>query len=894
MNNINFANPYILILLVPVILLIVISYIIAIRKDNRTINNVISFILHLIIGVLVILSFSKTTFEKVITETNIYILADISYSSNDNLDVIDDHINNVVIDAPKNSKIGVICFGKDYELLVPLGEDIISVRESKVDNTETNIASAVEYAQTLFNEGVIKRMVIISDGKETNKSNIASIVQSLSLDDIYIDAIYLNNNLPEDSKEVQINTVDLIDSTFINNEESVYVTIQSSFNTKSYVKLYCDDELYLEKAIALSKGSNIVTFDLNTTTSGVHKYKACVEVEEDGLEINNSYIFDQEVYESIDVLFISDLKEDKQAAEALYSSNNSSDNKYIDINIDYYIKNYEIPYSIEELSVYDEIVLSNVDIRNYKNSSQFIKNVDVLVSDFGKTLLTFGNVYTQNNEDDETLIALGDMLPVKFGSNEGEDKLVTILLDISRSMEELDKLNILKQVACNIVDNLDDETTVYVVAFFGEVGKVIDPTKAKERDFIKNEIMKLEPKQGTFLGSGLQFTYNAVSNFVYSKKEVMLISDGLPYGEQENSAKAVANAMANKNIILSAIHTVNSDGTDLMKELASIGRGYYYYIDDLRDVDSLILDEVLNSLKEVILETNESTVSIEKTKNPLVLGIEELPSIKGLYNNSSKSSAEVVLLANYKDINNNGFPVPLYTEWNYGNGKVGSYASTISGKWVENWASNEDSKEVLINMLPVNKPNEKANSAFIVDCNTSGTITTLSVDAPSVSTDSKVFIDLVYPSGKTITKEMSFDSKYYVSSISTDEVGTYEAVIKYTLGEFEYSSNYSFTISYLPEYNRFQIFEPASLFYMVSTNGEISEDGHLTFSNGNVSIKKYILDFTPIFMTICIILFIIDVIVRKLRLEDIKGVFKKTSKGLNNKKSNNSDNGGII
>ena len=80
MNNIYFANPYLLLLIIPIILVIVISYVVAIRKENRKINNVLSFLLHIIIGILVVLAFSETTYEKVVTETNIYILADVSHS----------------------------------------------------------------------------------------------------------------------------------------------------------------------------------------------------------------------------------------------------------------------------------------------------------------------------------------------------------------------------------------------------------------------------------------------------------------------------------------------------------------------------------------------------------------------------------------------------------------------------------------------------------------------------------------------------------------------------------------------------------------------------------------------------------------------------------------------
>ena len=67
---------------------------------------------------------------------------------------------------------------------------------------------------------------------------------------------------------------------------------------------------------------------------------------------------------------------------------------------------------------------------------------------------------------------------------------------------------------------------------------------------------------------------------------------------------------------------------------------------------------------------------------------------------------------------------------------------------------------------------------------------------------------------------------------------------------------------------------------MVSSNGQISEDGHLDLSNNNSIVQKYIIDFTPILMIICICLFMIDIIVRKLKWQDIKTLF-----GLSKKKN---------
>ena len=865
MNSINFDNPWLLIIGIPLLLIVVVSFIVAVRKDNKTIHNVTSFAIHILIVILITLGLAKTSYERIITETNIYILADVSYSSNKNLDLIDEYINELEGNVPKNSKIGIVCFGKDYEVLTDVGEEIKSVKESKVDKSATNIYEALEFTATLFKDNVVKRIVIISDGEETKESSIVSLVQNLSVENVYVDAIYVDNNLKEDDKEIQINEINYINSTYLNNEETVYAIIQANTTSKAYVKLYKDNELLKEKAVVFAKGYNSITFDLDTSIVGTFDYKLVVESDDDTSTYNNNYMFTQTVNEKLQMLFISSNNSDLEQAKELYG------NSCI---IDAYVNNKNVPYTIEQLSKYDEFVLSDIDIRTLNNYSQFIASIDTLVSKFGKSLITFGNTYIQNNYDDPTLSVLNNMLPVKFGNNENEDKLVTLCLDISRSMEQVDRLKIAKETACSILDNLDDDVMVLVIGFYGEVRTIHQQSPASEREVLKEKIRNLEAYQGTFMGSALGYTYEAVTSLPYSKNEVILISDGLPYGEQATSAKVMVKKMADANIMLSTVHTISLDGGDLLKELASICKGYYYYIKDVESVNGLVLNGVMNSLTDTILEANESTVEVLLKKEVLVEGIDALPNILGLYNNTKKSSAKVILEATYTDITNTSYKIPLYSYWEYGNGVVSTFASTISGNWISKWDSDTLGTKALSNVPKANQPNERIDSAFIIETQSLGTNTLLNVVAPSLNVNSVLNVKVTNPDNSVVTKELTFNSENYVCELVTDLVGEYVVELTYQLGQTLYTSTYSFTISYLPEYNSFTIFEASNLYYMVSNNGQVSENGKLVLTNDNSNEQKYIYDFTSLFMIICVILAVVDVIVRKLTLNDIKALFR--------------------
>ncbi len=877
MSNIKFDNPWLLIVGLPLLLITIISFIISIKRDNRTKNNTISYIIHIVICVLITLAFAKTSYEKVITETEIYVLADVSYSANKDLDKIDEYINNLKGNVPKNSKIGVIAFAKDYELLVEPGKKLKSIKEANVDNSATNIVEAFEYAESLFKDNVVKRIVLISDGEETKESNIISVVQGLIADDIYIDAIYLDSNLKENEKEIQINSIEYSESIFKGTEESAYAVIQSSYDdAKAILNLTLNGEKYISKAITLQQGYNAFTFELDTELVGINKYELSLNIEgEDGTLENNRYLFTQTVTEKVKMLFISGDSGDRVRAQELYGDR---------CDIDFYIEKKDVPFTVEDLCVYDEFVLSNIDIRDLDNPSQFISSIEVMVSEFGKSLITFGNLYVQNNPDDPVLSPLNDILPVKYGKPEQKDKLVTILLDISRSMEYYGKGIIAKKAACQILDNLDDEVNVFVAAFFGEVATVLNVTPASNREAIKKAIMDLDEKQGTFLGSGIEYVYNTIKDLPYSKNQVILLSDGLNYSDADDleMKKAIdtANLMREAGIGLSTILTSpkTAGNPEFMRELADICDGYSYAIEDEKDVSALILDDVLNELNEIMLEGQDMPINILAENDPLIKGIDSLPNILGLINNTKKPSAKTVIEAEYIDASKDVHHVPLYSYWDYGNGKVSSFASTFTGDWVQTWGNNAKANKVLSNVLPTNQPKERIGSAFIVSVEQKGTIADIIVKVPLFNQKAKLMMKVTQPDKTFYEIELIFDTENYVATIDTSFAGEYLFEIYYTFGDMNYKREYIYNLSYLPEYDEFTKYDISNLYYMVGINAQISSDGNLVLENDNSIIRKYILDFVPICMILSVILFVLDVAIRKLRWQDIKNLFKKQGK----------------
>ena len=321
MINISFDNPLLLLLLIPLLALILVPYFIAIRKENKSRAGVIALALHIVIVILVVLAAAGMSNVTVITETELYVLADVSHSMTDKLDVVDEYIATVEKELPRNSEMGVITFGKNYRLHTKMGEEITSVKNNKVNGSATDIASAIRYADSLFKDSAIKRIVLITDGMSTDPDEakqLVRVVEDLKARGVYIDVMYIDTNLGDEAKEIQISSVDFVSSTYYGKDTTADVFIESSYGADAIVTLMKDGEAYLEKAVKLTKGYNVVNLELDTENAGDHEYSVSVHANADGSTYNNTYGFSQSVSDSLRVLLVTASRSDLNYVKEIY------------------------------------------------------------------------------------------------------------------------------------------------------------------------------------------------------------------------------------------------------------------------------------------------------------------------------------------------------------------------------------------------------------------------------------------------------------------------------------------------------------------------------------------------------------------------------------------------
>lgn len=894
MRNISFDDPLWLLLAIPLLAALLIPFFISANKDNRSRGWIASLVLHVLIIACVVLAAGGLVYTTVMTRTKIYIVADVSHSASRDLDRIDEYISEIQENLPQNSRLGLVCFGRDSVILSSSGTRIKSVKEAVVDDSGTDIAAALDFTSTIFSEGELKRIILITDGADTGaEGGVIAAVERLMAKDIKLDTVYLDSNLKEGEAEVQISEAEYTRATYLGHETFLKLLVESNTDTDVMVDLYrrAEGEADYEKidttVLLAEQGINIVTFDLPTDVEGVYDYKAVVSSAADSTEENNEYLLTQTVAGMRRILLVTGKAADRAALEARYSD---------DAVIDSYVitdRNKDVPYTVEELSTYDEIVVSNVDIRGINNILAFIDSVDTVVSRFGKSLITLGDLY-MSNTDDPIFNKFEELLPLYYGNGNKEEKLYTIILDVSRSMFDTSQLDMAKDAATKLVSVLEDDDCVIFLPFAGEIlteegyrpmklGDLYENEKTGDkmsyRQYIYKQIREITPHNGTLIASSLKEAYKHTESLNYRESQVMIISDGESFSYEEDNVVELAKEMYEaSDIVVSTISilTARNDPRNMLDEVAEAGGGKYYQVNRASDVAEVVFGEIADNFNESIIE-KQTNVYIERFKDGTVEGILSLPDVYGFVNTDAKNDASLVLSVDYQKTPDTLVRVPLYAYREHGMGRVSSFTSSLSGGWLKDWSDSASSR-FFDNMLSTNTPKEYIDYPFDITFTHGAGITFVEILPSYLNPRAKATVSVTTPDGQLTSKQLAFDKNGYYTEIKTPVLGRYDVKVTYTYGTHSFTAETYFNVSYFPEYDDFTAYDIGNIYAFMRNVGRVYTDGDVDLTIDKNEVATYEYSFKIPLLAAAVALLVLDIFIRKTRWRDFAAFWRKLFK----------------
>ncbi|MEO4000022.1 VWA domain-containing protein [Mesorhizobium sp. CAU 1732] len=178
---------------------------------------------------------------------------------------------------------------------------------------------------------------------------------------------------------------------------------------------------------------------------------------------------------------------------------------------------------------------------------------------------------------------------------------LVFLIDTSGSMNEADKLPLLKNSFRLLVDRLEANDTVSIVTYAGNAGTVLEPTKVLDKQAIFNALDRLEAGGSTAGAEGIREAYRlAEKSFVEGGvNRVMLATDGdFNVGQtSDEELKTLIEQKRDSGVFLSVLGFGRGNLNDqMMQTIAQNGNGTAGYIDTLAEAEKLLVEEAGSTL----------------------------------------------------------------------------------------------------------------------------------------------------------------------------------------------------------------------------------------------------------------------------------------------------------
>ena len=181
---------------------------------------------------------------------------------------------------------------------------------------------------------------------------------------------------------------------------------------------------------------------------------------------------------------------------------------------------------------------------------------------------------------------------------------IVFLIDTSGSMDEPNKMPLLKASFKLLLDNLRSEDRIAIVVYASQTGVLLPSTSAKEKKKISKVIDDLVASGSTAGGAGLQTAYKvAKKNFLpKGNNRIILATDGdFNVGiSSRDKLQRLVEEERNNGIYISVLgYGMGNYRDDMAETIADKGNGNYAYIDNLTEAKRVLVNEFGGTLYTV-------------------------------------------------------------------------------------------------------------------------------------------------------------------------------------------------------------------------------------------------------------------------------------------------------
>lgn len=178
---------------------------------------------------------------------------------------------------------------------------------------------------------------------------------------------------------------------------------------------------------------------------------------------------------------------------------------------------------------------------------------------------------------------------------------LVFLIDVSGSMNDQNKLPLLKQSMKILVEQLRKKDKVSIVVYAGAAGLVLAPTSGEDKKTIIDALENLQAGGSTAGGAGIELAYKtAEENFVKNgNNRVILATDGdFNVGaSSDTDMQSLIEEKRKSGVFLTCLgYGMGNYKDSKMETIANKGNGNYAYIDNIQEANRFLGKEFKGSM----------------------------------------------------------------------------------------------------------------------------------------------------------------------------------------------------------------------------------------------------------------------------------------------------------
>ena len=613
-----------------------------------------------------------------------------------------EYLQQALRSAPDDALTGLVVFGAEPMVeWLPAPRKEVGSLYAQPNPDGTDIAGALRLATAMFPDGYARRIVLLTDGNET-QGDAHAAAQVASVEGIPIDVVLLPTG--KAGNDALIEAIEAPSIAKIGEPYNVRIVVQSQKHAEGKITLDREGTPLKTLPVKLSPGVNLITTTLRADKAGMQRIRATLEVQPDSDPRNNIGLAMTRVQGKPHVLIAEGRVGASEALARALQANSISVTR---------VRADTFPTRAEQLLDYDAIVFN--DFPATALSPQQMDAIKSAVRDGGVGFVMIGGTQSyQMGGYYGTPIA--EILPVDLDIKHRQihhAATVVLIVDASGSMNEY--------IGAHKVAHLAAEASIKTLQMLRPIdrfGVIIsshgsdwllpeyartgfDPFScegrqfqgchgqragqppsaifpASERDAIIAVLQKVYGTGGgIFVRSSLEMAMRGMLAEPPDRaRHIIMLADASDCDEQEGSLER-AHQLRAMGVTLSVVAFGDGKDTAFLKQLAQAGGGQFYQTRDAASLPRLFTADVSAMTRSAIEEgaftpkvnlADERLREVDWSRTPALLA----------YNLVSERPLTQVLMRTHKDD-------PLLAVWRYGLGTAIAFTSDAQPRWAQRW-----------------------------------------------------------------------------------------------------------------------------------------------------------------------------------------------------------------